>query len=179
MIIFHTFFPVPSRLLYHNVSYRQRNFGFTRKPAVSHLLSSVNTFQLLVPPLSHFFAICRHTEMFSVDIPEQQMKRHLLLPFLVSAVYCGTCRNKVSTLSAKFFFESMYTPFHLVELLRSERISGENHKILEKTVNNELKKLNTVFVLTNYTSMVPKAISCSRTTIAIQIVQLLLIINQY
>jgi len=40
-------------------------------------------------------------------------------------------------------------------------ILGENHKMLEKTVNHELKNLTTVFVLTNYVSVIPKAISCS------------------
>jgi len=41
-------------------------------------------------------------------------------------------------------------------------ISGENHKMLEKTVKHELKKLITGFVLTNYVSIIiPKAISCS------------------
>jgi len=37
----------------------------------------------------------------------------------------------------------------------------ENHKVLEKTVNHELKKLITGFVLTNYVSIIPKAILCS------------------
>jgi len=40
-------------------------------------------------------------------------------------------------------------------------ISGEKHEILEKTVNHELKKSITGFVLTNYASIIPKAISCS------------------
>jgi len=40
-------------------------------------------------------------------------------------------------------------------------ISGKNHEILEKTVNHELKKSITGFVLTNYVSIIPKAISCS------------------
>jgi len=40
-------------------------------------------------------------------------------------------------------------------------ILGENHEILEKTVNHELKKSITGFVLTNHVSIIPKAISCS------------------
>jgi len=40
-------------------------------------------------------------------------------------------------------------------------ISEKNHKILEKAVNHELKKSITGFVLTNYVSILPKAISCS------------------
>jgi len=40
-------------------------------------------------------------------------------------------------------------------------ISGKKHEILEKTVNHELKKLITGFVLTNYVSIIPKAVSCS------------------
>jgi len=40
-------------------------------------------------------------------------------------------------------------------------ISGKKHEILEKTVNHELKKSITGFVLTNYVSIIPKAISCS------------------
>ena len=40
-------------------------------------------------------------------------------------------------------------------------ISGKNHETLEKTINHELKKSITGFVLTNYVSIIPKAISCS------------------
>jgi len=40
-------------------------------------------------------------------------------------------------------------------------ISGKNHKLLEKTVTHEFKKLITGSVLTNYISITPKAISCS------------------
>jgi len=41
---------------------------------------------------------------------------------------------------------------------------GKN-KTLEKVVNRELKKLITGLVLTNHVSIVPKAISCSKTVI--------------
>jgi len=58
-------------------------------------------------------------------------------------------------------------------------ISGKYHEILEKTVNHELKKSITGFVLTNYVSIIPKAISCSWTTIKISIFQSQLIITQY
>jgi len=58
-------------------------------------------------------------------------------------------------------------------------ILGENHEILEKTVNHELKKSITGFVLTNHVSIIPKAISCSWTTIKISIFQCQLIITQY
>jgi len=40
-------------------------------------------------------------------------------------------------------------------------ISGKQHETLEKTVNHELKKSITGFVLTNYVSILPKAILCS------------------
>jgi len=40
-------------------------------------------------------------------------------------------------------------------------ISGEKHEILEKTVNHELKKTISGFVLTNYVPIIPKAIPCS------------------
>ena len=58
-------------------------------------------------------------------------------------------------------------------------ISWKNHEILEKTVNHELKKSITGFVLTNHISIIPKAISCSWTTIKISIFQCQLIITQY
>ena len=40
-------------------------------------------------------------------------------------------------------------------------ISGKNHEFLEKPVNMSSKKSITGFVLTNYVSIIPKAISCS------------------
>jgi len=58
-------------------------------------------------------------------------------------------------------------------------ISEKNHKILEKAVNHELKKSITGFVLTNYVSILPKAISCSWTTVKPPIFQFQLIITQY
>ena len=49
-------------------------------------------------------------------------------------------------------------------------ISGKNHKILEKTVNHELKKIHNwvrANKLSNYVSIIPKAISWSSTTMKI------------
>jgi len=40
-------------------------------------------------------------------------------------------------------------------------ISEQKHETPEKTVNHELKNSITGFVLTNYASFIPKAISCS------------------
>jgi len=40
-------------------------------------------------------------------------------------------------------------------------ISGESHEILKKPLTMSSKKSITGFVLTNYVSIIPKAISCS------------------
>jgi len=58
-------------------------------------------------------------------------------------------------------------------------ISEQKHETPEKTVNHELKNSITGFVLTNYASFIPKAISCSWTTVKISIFQFQLIIIQY
>ena len=56
---------------------------------------------------------------------------------------------------------------------------GKTHETLEKTVNHELKKSITGFVLTNHVSIIPKSVSCSWTTVKISIFQFQLIITQY
>ena len=58
-------------------------------------------------------------------------------------------------------------------------ISEENHKMLQKQLIMSSKKLITEFVLTNYVSIIQKAISSSWTTTTIPIFQFQLIITQY